>query len=132
MFGTTTSSDPYLFFYAEGNDDENDKSLVFETDFAFISGTAPGRSDDLVMQMYASKTTEVSYWYALGLSIKLIGGKYYLCGTNLEVEFSPSNWYNIRLEVDDTSTSGSEARARAISTVGHLPFVFSLQATMEG
>ncbi len=117
VFGSTTSSDPYLFFYAEGNEDENDKSLVFETDFAFMSGTAEGRSDNLVMQLYASKTEGVSYWYGLGLSIQHIDGKYYLCGTNLKLQLPVATWNTIRIEVDDTSKTGSEARIYVNNTL---------------
>ncbi|MBO5316765.1 MAG: polysaccharide deacetylase family protein [Clostridia bacterium] len=115
LFGKKTTGDPYVFFYAENNQDASDKSLVFETDFAFVSGTAPGRADNTVMQWFASNNTKnVSHWYGIGLSILLVDGKYYLKGgsgnTAMSVEIDPSSWYNIRIEVDDASKTGSEAR----------------------
>ena len=116
-FGTTTTSDPWLFFYADGNEDEADKSLVFETDFAFMSGTAEGRPDNYVMQLYASKTEGISYWYDIGLSIQYKNNKYYLCGKDLELELPVAAWNNIRIEVDDTTTSGSEVRIYVNNTV---------------
>lgn len=109
LFGKTTTGDPYLFFYADPNE-EDDRSLVFETDLALMSGTADGRSDNLIMQLYASKTEAISYWYDLGVNIKRINEKYYVSAKNTDVEISAAHWYNLRIEVDDTSAIGSEAR----------------------
>jgi len=110
LFGKTTTGDPYLFLYAEENADGS-KALVFETDFALASGTAPGRADNTVMQWYASQSKGVSYWYGLGISITHESGRYYLKGGGgMKQEIDTDSWYSLRIEIDDTATKGSEAR----------------------
>ncbi|MBO5009910.1 MAG: hypothetical protein J6D20_04340 [Clostridia bacterium] len=134
VFGKTTTSDPYMFLYAVGNEDEDDKSLVFETDFAIAAGTAPGRSDNVVMQWFASQSKDVSYWYNIDPYITLIDGKYYLNGRGgLKEEIDASAWYNLRIEVDDTSVVGSEVRIyvngelkSTFNTTSSAPYVESM------
>ena len=107
LLGSTGTTDPYFYFFADGNDDRSDKSLVFETDFAIPSGTVTGRNDTNFIEFYASKSaTEANHWWAMGFVIGYKNGKYYLFGE----EIDPSRWYNLRIEVDDISTVGSEIR----------------------
>lgn len=115
VFGKTTSADPFLYTSSVANENADDYSMVYETDFALMSGTAPGRSDKIVMQWIASPAQEGnSFWYNMTVQIMLDNGNYYLkAGTsaqNVTKKISAATWYNIRLEADDVRTTGSKIR----------------------
>ena len=107
LLGSAVTSDPYLFFIADRNEDKNDKSLVFETDFAVAAGTVKGRNDNSFIEFYGSKSSkDVSHWWPLAFSIQYKDRGYYVSGKKID----KLRWYNIRIEIDDITKVGAEIK----------------------